>query len=204
MSNLSPSNASPQRFKASLLERIEPVENVSSLENEILNLHDLFRTRLFRYAVSLGLKGQDAEDVIQEVFLALFRHLQAGRSRSNLPGWVFRVTHHLALKRRIRYRMDDRVEENEHYGAAAGLTPSPEEELIFGERHLRLRRAFEALPETDRLCLQLRAEGLKYREISNVLGISLGSVANSLGRSLGRLRRSEGGDACGVQITCLK
>jgi RNA polymerase sigma-70 factor (ECF subfamily) len=39
----------------------------------------------------------------------------------------------------------------------------------------------------DRLCLQLRAEGLKYREIANVLNISLGSVHKSLSRALSRL-----------------
>lgn len=170
------------------------VAKASALEEEVLALHDLLRPRLFRYAVSLGLKAQDAEDVIQEVFLALFRHLQAEKPRSNLEGWVFRVTHHLALRRRTRYGREDCAEESEGYSLAAGLEWSPEEQLIFSERQWRLRRTFAALPETDRLCLQLRAEGLRYREIAEVLGISLGSVANCLGRSLSRLRRSVGGE----------
>lgn len=186
------SNASPPRLEASLLARLETGIDANSLEDEVLALHDLLRSRLFRYAVSLGLKTHDAEDVIQETFLALFSHLQAGRSNSNLLGWIFRVTHNLALKRRIRYSMEDQTGHGEDLGPPT-LEPGPEENLIFGERQLRLRCAFEALPEIDRLCLQLRAEGLKYREISKILGISLGSVANSLGRSLSRLRRSEGG-----------
>jgi len=45
------------------------------------------------------------------------------------------------------------------------------------------------LPEEDRRCLVLRAEGLRYREIASVLEISLGSVALSLERSLTRLAR---------------
>lgn len=184
---------SPQSLKSSLLERLGPAVEARPLEEEVLHFYDLFRDRLFRYAVSLGLKPQDAEDVIQDVFLALFRHLQAGRSRSNLAGWVFRVTHRLALKRRTKYRTD-RVEKSEDDHAIPSLLLTPEQEFIFNERQLRLRRAFEALPEVDRLCLQLRAEGLKYREIANVLGISLGSVANSLGRALSRLRRSDGGN----------
>jgi RNA polymerase sigma-70 factor (ECF subfamily) len=48
------------------------------------------------------------------------------------------------------------------------------------------------LPEADRSCLSLRAEGLRYREIAAVLGISLGSVSISLKRSLARLMRAEG------------
>jgi RNA polymerase sigma-70 factor (ECF subfamily) len=52
------------------------------------------------------------------------------------------------------------------------------------------------LPEVDRLCVQLRAEGLKYREIAHILGISLGGVANTLARSFHRLQRSGGGGPC--------
>src|ERR1700722_5154016 len=82
-----------------------------SLEHEILSLFDLLRVPLLRYAVSFGLSLHDGEDIIQEVFLALFHHLQEGRSRSNLRGWVFRVAHNLALKRRAtnqrRYGIDE-------------------------------------------------------------------------------------------------
>jgi RNA polymerase sigma-70 factor (ECF subfamily) len=44
----------------------------------------------------------DGEDVVQDVFLEVFRHLQRGGSRLNLQGWLFRVAHNLALKRRTR------------------------------------------------------------------------------------------------------
>ena len=47
----------------------------------------------------------------------------------------------------------------------------------------------QALPEQDRTCLALRAEGLRYREIARILGISLGSVADSLAQSFAKLSR---------------
>ncbi|MEG9437580.1 sigma-70 family RNA polymerase sigma factor [Edaphobacter sp. HDX4] len=186
--------SSSESVESPLLRRVECAAEIPSLEEEVLHLHDQFRPRLLRYAVSMGLKAHDAEDVIQEVFLALFRHLQAERSRVNLPGWVFRVTHNLALKKRIRYRLEDCIEE----GASERWTGelNPEEELIFNERQRTLRRTFQALPEVDRLCVQLRAEGLKYREIARILGISLGGVANTLARSFHRLQRSGGGGPC--------
>jgi RNA polymerase sigma-70 factor (ECF subfamily) len=49
-----------------------------------------------------------------------------------------------------------------------------------------------ALPELDQGCLRLRAEGLRYREIASVLGMSLGAVSISLTRSLARLIRADG------------
>jgi RNA polymerase sigma-70 factor (ECF subfamily) len=46
------------------------------------------------------------------------------------------------------------------------------------------------LPEQSRCCLYLRAEGLRYREIAEILDMSLGSVANCLERSLARIARA--------------
>ena len=55
----------------------------------------------------------------------------------------------------------------------------------------RLLTVANALPDRDRRCLQLRAEGLRYREIAHVLGVSLGTVANTMARALARLRRAD-------------
>jgi hypothetical protein len=70
----------------------------TDLEREVLRLFDEFRSPLLRYGLSLGISMHDAEEVVQETFLALFKHLQQGRPRANLRGWIFRVTHNLALK----------------------------------------------------------------------------------------------------------
>jgi RNA polymerase sigma-70 factor (ECF subfamily) len=60
------------------------------------------------------------------------------------------------------------------------------------QRCKRLRAVVAALPEKDQHCLRLRAEGLRYREIATVLGMSLGAVSISLTRSLARLARADG------------
>src|SRR5882724_8295409 len=78
----------------------------SRLEEEVVALFDELRDRLLRYLLSFGLTIPDGEEVIQEVFLSLFRHLQRGGPRDNLHGWLFRVAHNLALKRRYRTRKD--------------------------------------------------------------------------------------------------
>ena len=66
-------------------------------------------------------------------------------------------------------------------------TPSQEQQLVSRERQRRLLAVFHALPERDRRCLSLRAEGLRYREIADTLGMSLGGVAKSLSRSMARI-----------------
>ena len=153
-----------------------------------MGLYDELRVRLLRYILSFGICVQDGEDIIQETFLALFRHLQMGRSRRNLHSWIFRVGHNLALKRRYanqRFQSADGADSR----APIRVDPSPnaEEQMTMAERRHRLLLVVHALPEQDQRCLALRAEGLRYREIAEVLGISLATVSVSLSRSLTRL-----------------
>jgi RNA polymerase sigma-70 factor (ECF subfamily) len=135
------------------------------------------------------LSPQDAEEVTQEVFLSLFRHLQLGRSRSNLRGWIFRVAHNLALKKRgSNYKLQNRTESDQAVALAqADRGPDAEQQFASRQRRQRLRAVLLALPERDQRCLYLRAEGFRYREISQIMGMSLGSVSISLTRSLTRL-----------------
>jgi RNA polymerase sigma-70 factor (ECF subfamily) len=164
------------------------------LEEEVVRLFDQLRDPTLRYVLSVGLSLQDGEEVIQEVFLSLFQHLRRGKSRQNLRGWVFRVAHNLALKRRSAH---DRalwlLADVDTAPRPVDRDRNPEEALAAKQRQKRLLAVVRALPGQDRCCLYLRAEGLRYREIAEVLGMSLGAVSVSLTRSLGRLARADGG-----------
>jgi RNA polymerase sigma-70 factor, ECF subfamily len=165
----------------------------SRIEEDVMELFEEFRNPLLRYSLSLGLSIDDAEEVIQEVFLALFRHLHLGRSRKNLRGWLFRVAHNLGLKQRLATRASlQRMAGDENAEEHADPTPNPEEQMSAAQRRDRLQAVVRALPKNDQHCLRLRAEGLRYREIAAVLGMSLGAVSISLTRSLARLLRVAG------------
>jgi RNA polymerase sigma-70 factor, ECF subfamily len=165
----------------------------SALEEDVLVLFDRMHNRLLAYALKFPLTLQDCEEVVQDAFLALFQHLQRGRSRENLNGWLFRVVHNVGIKRLQALRRGSRdvvalsnsVEETV---ADSGL--NPEDALAQDETRQRLAAVVKALPEQEQRCLALRAEGLRYREIAEVLGVSLGAVAKSLERSLARITRA--------------
>ena len=157
-------------------------------QDEVLFLFDACGPSLCRYVRSLGLDAEAAQDIVQEVFLALFRHVRMDRPRDNLRGWLFRVAHNLALKQRYRAKRQQAGFVWDAAVAEAVIDPAsnPEQGLADAQRRKRLRAVMRALPERDRQCLNLRAEGLRYREIASVLGISLGAVAKSVTRSLAR------------------
>lgn len=163
------------------------------LELEVTELFDQLRAPVLRYLSSFGLNTQDAEEVVQETFLALFLHLRQGKPRTNLQAWIFRVAHNQGLKRvqSTRRTVSSELEEF----ALADPALNPEQQAARSQRSARLLAVVKALPEQDRRCLYLRAEGLRYREIVEVLGMSLGGVAQSLERSLARLHRATGGES---------
>lgn len=159
------------------------------VEAAVLQLFDECGPPLHRYVGSFGIGRPDTEDVVQDVFLSLFRHLAQGKSRRNLQGWLFTVAHNLALKQRARMKRRFPSLGGDFAAAAEPVDPaiSPEQDLSRLQRRQRLLRVLRALPERDRRCLCLRAEGLRYREIAEVTGMSLGAVSKSLARSIGRM-----------------
>lgn len=165
------------------------------LEEEVVALFDQMQGRLMRYLLSIGLPVQDGEEIVQEVFLALFQHLQRGKSRRNLRAWVFQVAHNIAMKRHVVRRKvrENLADPGEAWAEKSFVdsAPNPEDQVVRNQRQAHLQSVLRALPEQDQRCLSLRAEGLTYREIAKVLDISLGSVALALGRSIARFTRAE-------------
>jgi RNA polymerase sigma-70 factor (ECF subfamily) len=160
----------------------------NSLHEQVTALFDEFRDPLLRYLLSFGLAVPDGEEVLQDVFLSLFQHLDRGKPLENTKGWLFRVAHNLALRRRCRVRREGEGRTGEE--TVIDPAPSPEDQVATGQTRQRVSAVVEALPEQDRRCLFLRAEGLRYREIAGVLDMSLGAVSASLTRSLARIARS--------------
>lgn len=170
-----------------------PAEGSCHAEAQVLALFDDYQRPLQRYLISLGLGPDAAEDVVQDVFVALFQHLQRGQSSHNLPGWLFKVAYNLGLKHRRAHR---RRWWFQGTSATSGSDPidstaDPETQLAEAEQRLRWQGVLRALPERDRRCVLLRAEGHTYRAIAALLNVSLGTVAKSMARALDRFGRAD-------------
>ena len=143
----------------SLLEAsgLERKSAAPALEEEVTVLFDQNRAPLLRYLFTLGLTAQDAEEVAQEVFLALFQHLRQGKPRTNLRAWIFRVGHHQALK--LRGKMPRSVTLESDEVGQHDPTPNPEEQLATQQRQARLMAVVQAMPAQDRACGRHRGCG---------------------------------------------
>jgi RNA polymerase sigma-70 factor (ECF subfamily) len=141
--------------------------------NELVRRH---RERVYWTARRVVGSHEEADDVVQEVFVRMFHGLAGFRGEANLATWLYRVTMNLSLNalraRKVRafLRLDDLALEPEG-GARADAA------VLAEESDARLAKAVEALPDRQKAVFVLRYyEELSYAEISAILGRSEGGL----------------------------
>jgi len=154
---------------------------------QIIDLYDELRPTLHAYLRCLGMNFDQAEDVVQETFLRLVGSRMRHDPEDNLRAWVFRVAHNLSMdvhrfQRRWSWSSDDEFRPLVRQQADPG--PSPEQRVILEERWRHLHGALERLTPKQRQCVLLRSEGFRYREIAQILGISVQRVGELMQRSI--------------------
>lgn len=160
-----------------------------SCEDRVTQIFEEARDDIYRYLVTLGLPPPSAQDATQEVFLRLYVSLRKGERIENLRGWIFRVAHNHGLTIRNREAIALALEPD-FEAQIPDRGDNPEQALLDRERRLRFHHAVEALSDQQRNCLYLRAEGFRYREIAEILGLSDSSVCVFLQRAIRRLRKT--------------
>ncbi len=156
-----------------------------TLADRVAGSYESNREAVYRYLVVRGVEPGVAQEITQEAFLRLHTELTAGRDVRNDRAWVFAVAHNLGES----WRSTGAAGAGLEYESAAP-EEGPEQRLLGAERMVRLRRAVAALSPQQRVCLHLRAEGMRYREIGEVLGIGTSTVSEFLRRAIERLRKA--------------
>jgi len=154
-------------------------------------LLDRHQAKVLRVLGFLGVPAQDREDVAQEVFVRVFRHLKGFRAGRSFGAWIYRVTVNAAHDYRTRRgrRAAGETDWQEGLEAAPDERPGPAESARERELREALGRALETLTERERSVFVLRElEGLETAEVARGLGISAITVRRHLFRARRRLR----------------
>jgi RNA polymerase sigma-70 factor, ECF subfamily len=141
---------------------------------KILALYDEFRPRLFRYLRSMHLGHDQADEIIQETFMRLTTELLKAHQIENVSGWIVRVAHNLAIDLLKREQGPVLRSESAAFLIGNRIDPSlnPEDAYAEKEQSRRITNALSTLNPQHRQCFQMRAQGLRYRDIGIALGIS--------------------------------
>ncbi len=181
-----------------LVERLQ-AGDATALEG----LMERYSSRLYRLAFGITRNARDAEEVLQDVFLTVFRKIGSFERRAKLGTWLYRVATNTALNKRrglaatVEVALDDLLPTYLDDGHRAGdrsflltdWSETPEEELLAGEGRAALDRALAMLPDGYRAVLVLRdVDGLSTEEAADALGESVSSVKSRLHRARMALR----------------
>ena len=162
---------------------------------ELLRRH---QSHVERVLYHLAPDWQDRSDLVQEVWIRVYRHIKRLQEPMKFRGWLSRIATNLfydELRKRKRHShplsLDARltVEDGEMDWEIASETPGPDEDLTTREFYDQLRSAIAALPEVFRTTIVLREiQGMAYEEIAEITGVSLGTVKSRIARARLRLQ----------------
>src|SRR5262249_12096830 len=148
---------------------------------EFGRLYEAHRTAVYAYLLGRTADRAAAADLLQEVFLRVWRHLPeaAGKPPDGQPAWIFTAAGHLALDshRRAGTREDTEAALARQPAAAGPAGVEASAPVIAGERVAALDAAIRRLPEQQRTTLAMAAAGgMTSAEIADVLGVPAGTV----------------------------
>jgi len=139
--------------------------------------------------VAFQMMGQatDAQDVLQEVYIKLWKQREELAQIENLEAWSIRMTRNYCIDRlRSRKRMPGQIPE--HFDAPSA-SPSPHETAANADLLALLRRQMRTLPEQQRLVLELRdLQQMSYQEIADALAMTMSQVKINLFRARQKMR----------------
>ena len=159
------------------------------------DLYERFRRPAFALARRILADDVLAEDVLQDVFLSVWRDPSAfDRARGSFASWLLALVHHKAvdLVRREDTARRRTVPMDPQSGEAA-KRPSPDDieaAAMRAELRVALRDGLAELSEEDQALLRLNALAEPYKNVSELLQMKTGSIGPTLGRSLARLRQT--------------
>jgi len=159
-------------------------------------LDELFRRhRDTAYGIAYRLVGsrEDALDVVQEAFIHVMRGIQTFRGQSSFRTWLYRIVTHAALDyrrwRSLRTSETLDVETMVEPTASGPSQRTPQEEAAARDLRQAIDKALMNISEKNRAALVLFAiEGMSYKEIADVLSISVGTVMSRIFNARQRLR----------------
>ncbi len=151
-------------------------------------LYRLHGTRLYNLAYRMAGSAQDADDLLQDIFLLAYRKLGSFRGESSLGTWLYRLgmNHCLDVLRSRQARMGRETDSLDDEGAMPVASPGP---ALGAVSRIDLERAIGHLPRACRAAFLLHdVEGFGHNEVASILGISEGTSKSQVHKARLRIR----------------
>lgn len=167
-------------------------------EDAFVELVQTYQHKVFNVVVRIVGDRAEAEDVAQEVFVAIFKHVDGFRGDAKFSTWVYRIATNTA-RNRIKYlarrshkyhqNYEDSPDTVKDENPLSGTLEQPEEKAMGNELELIIKDGLAELNDIHRTIIVLRdIENLSYAEIAEVVELPEGTVKSRLFRARAALK----------------
>ena len=193
-----PGNPEPLDYRALSDERAVSLFVESGDEEAFNQIVNRYRDIIYGYAMKLTRSPDDAEEILQDVFLILVEKLHTFRGNSKFSTWLYRIivnacymhVKHTNRKRDHEVSVDSYESPDHPAASVKSETIGPDEALLRRERMKLINEATDELSESNRLIFRLKEiEGFSNKEVGKVVGISVSAVKSRILRTRLYLRK---------------
>ena len=165
-------------------EETEMISRCQQGDQEALKeIYDKYHKKVYRIAYGVVRQREDALDIVQEVFIKLFRSIKNFQGRSHFYTYLYRMVMNTAIDhtRKLGKKIASSLDEEGSFEPSDGAEKGPERVFLQKELEERVKRAMDKLPAEQKAALIFRdMEGLSYQEMAEAMGCSIGTVMSRL------------------------
>ncbi len=161
-------------------------------QQALKEIYDKYHKKVYRIAYGVVRQREDALDIVQEVFIKLFRSIKNFEGRSHFYTYLYRMVMNTTIDyaRKAGKKFVSSLDEEGSFEPPDRVEKGPERILLQKELEERVKLAMNKLPAEQKAALIFRdVEGLSYQEMAEAMGCSIGTVMSRL--HYGRKRMQE-------------
>jgi len=165
-------------------------------------LYRKYSRRLYKFSYSILKSTQEAENIIQDVFLNLWLNREKIEKSSSVKYYVFAIAYNSAIS--IIRKKAKEIQFIEYVKTLQDFTQEPVDlQIEYAELDEKLDEIIKALPSRQKeVYLLHRVEGLKYSEIAEKMNISINTIENHMSRALKTIRKKLANYSLPVILFC--
>ncbi|MEE9406580.1 MAG: RNA polymerase sigma factor [Polaribacter sp.] len=158
---------------------IEQLINVQTREKAFRELISLYKERLYWHVRKIVISHDDADDVLQNTFIKIFKNIDKFNQKSKLFSWMYRIATNESITF-INKRAKKRNVDISDYQQEIASKLTSDDFFTGDEIQFILQKAIATLPQKQQLVFNMKYfDELKYNEISEILKISVGALKAS-------------------------
>jgi RNA polymerase sigma-70 factor (family 1) len=171
--------------------KLQKLIAVTNDQNAYVRLYRIYFTPLHHFACTIVNSRQIAEEIISDVFLQIWQNRQKLDTINNLTVYLYTCTRNQALNVSAKEKRQSTAALEESCLYIASSSPDPEEVAMNAELVAEIKKSIDQLPPRCRAIFKMvKEDGMKYREVAEILSISVKTVEAQVGIAIKKIDKA--------------